>query len=309
MVRGITWSINDIVRIAKERQNNKFDMIIAISGARGNSKSSFLFKFFSKIKGFRPWKHQIYSRNDVMKLLEGTKFGCIFDDEAIRTGYKRNFFDQDQKLLIQMFNMYRDNFNIYGLAVPNFYSLDKDVRDLVKIHIHMVERGFGVVHFPKDGSLYSEDKWDIKQNKRVEDRWARARMKNPNYSPKYNRLTTFAGYIKFSDLTPKQRELYEDVKVTKRKAVYEEEMKKEEDGGGFYDRIIIRLKNGEISRKILEEICLANGLKLSAVQNLLNTKFRDGGVKERLRDYFNKADKQMIVVKPKPVKEEFSIRE
>ena len=48
----IIWSINDLIDIAKTRQNNKFDMIIAVSGARGNSKSSFLFKFFSRIKGF-----------------------------------------------------------------------------------------------------------------------------------------------------------------------------------------------------------------------------------------------------------------
>ncbi len=305
----IVWSINDLIEIAKTRQKNKFDLVLVVSGPRGNSKSSFLFKFFSRIKGFRPWKHQVYSRNDVMRLLEGFKFGCIFDDEAIRTGYKRNFFDQDQKLLIQMINMYRDNFNIYGLAVPNFYNLDKDLRDLCKIHIHMIERGFGVIHTPNDGSLYSEDKWDIRQNKRIEDRWARARMKNPNYRPKYNRLTTFKGYIRFTDLTPKQRELYEDIKVTKRKAVYEEEMKKEETGEGFYDKLIIRIKNGEISRKTLQEVCLANDLKLSAVSNLLNTKFRDEGIKERLSDYFNKAERQLATAKPKPVKEEFSIRE
>lgn len=304
----IVWSINDIIEISKTRQKNKFDVIICLSGARGNGKSSLGFKFFSRIKGFKAWKHQVYSRNEVMKLMEGFKFGCIFDDEAIRTGYKRNFFDADQKLLIQMLNMYRDNFNIYLLCVPNFYNLDKDLRDLVKIHIHIIERGFGVVHFPSDGSLYSEDKWDIKQNKRTEDRWAKAKMKNPNYSPKYNRLTTFRGYIRFSDLTPKQRELYEDIKVTKRKAVYEEEMKKEEEGGGFYDRLIIRLREGEINQNTLKEICLANGLKLSAVQNFLNTKFRDEGIKERLSDYFKKAEKEVAIVNPKPVKDEFSIR-
>ena len=305
----INWTIKDLVNVAKTRQINKFDMIIAVSGARGNSKSSFLFKYFKQFKSFKAWKHQIYSRKDFMRLLEGSKFGCIFDDEAIRTGYKRNFFDEDQKLLIQMLNMYRDNFNVYGMAIPNFYDLDKNLRDLVKIHIHMIERGFGVVHIANDGTLYSEDKWDIKQNKRIEDRWAKAKMKNPNYSPKYNRLTTFRGYIKFTDLTPKQRELYEDIKVTKRKAVYEEEMKIEEDGGGFYERIIIRIKNGNINRKALQEICLSNHLKISAVSNLINTKFRDEGIKERLSDYFNKADRQGVNSKPKPVKDEFSIRE
>ena len=136
----IIWSIKDLVEIAKERRKNKFDIIMAVSGERGDGKSTLIYKFFSRFKQFKPWRHMVYSRKDVMKLLEGTKLGCIFDDEAIRTGYKRKFMDSDQQLLIQMLNMYRDNFNVYAMAIPSFYSLDKDLRDLIKIHIHVIER-------------------------------------------------------------------------------------------------------------------------------------------------------------------------
>ncbi len=252
--------------------------------------STFLYKFFSKFKSFRPWRHQIYSRNDVMKILEGSKFSCIFDDEAIRTGYKRNFFDQDQKLLIQMLNMYRDNFNVYGMAIPNFYSLDKDLRDLIRIHIHVIERGLAVLHISNEGTLYSDDSWDIKYNKKVEERWAIAKKKNPNYRPKYNKLTTFRGYIKFGDLTKRQREIYEEIKVTKRKAVYEEEMKKDHED--FYEVIINRLKKGEIGSKALQEICLVNKLRLSSVKNLINVKLKDSGEKERLAYFLDSHDKK-----------------
>ncbi len=287
----LIWSITDLVDISKQRQQNKFDVIIAVSGARGNGKSSLLFRFFSRFKPFKAWNHQIYSRKDVMNLLEKNKFGCIFDDEAIRTGYKRNFFDADQKLLIQMINMYRDNFNIYGLAVPNFYSLDKDLRDLIKIHIHVVERGLGVVHIANSGNLYSDDAWDVKYNKKIEERWSESKKKNPNFKPKYNKLTTFRGYIRFPDLTPKQRLLYEEVKVTKRKAVYEEEMKQDSDD--FYDRLITRLKEGDIGSNALQEICLANKLKLSSVKNLINVRLRDAGEKERLAYYLDHYDKKL----------------
>ena len=286
----LIWSITDLVEIAKERQQNKFDVIIAVSGDRGNGKSSLLFRFFSRFKPFKAWNHQIYSRKDVMRLLEKNKFGCIFDDEAIRTGYKRNFFDADQKLLIQMINMYRDNFNVYGLAVPNFYSLDKDLRDLIKIHIHVVERGLGVVHIANSGNLYSDDAWDVKYNKKIEERWSESKKKNPNFKPKYNKLTTFRGYIRFPDLTPKQRLLYEEVKVTKRKAVYEEEMKQEEDG--FCDRLIARLKKGELSTEALEGACIANKLKISSVRTLINTRLRDAGDKHRLTHYLSLPDKK-----------------
>lgn len=283
---NLIWSIKDLVEIAKQRQNNKFDMNIAASGPRGNGKSTLLFKFFSRFKGFKPWTNQVYSRKDVMRLLEGSQYACIFDDEAIRTSYKRNFYDQQQKLLIQMLNMYRDNFNIYGISVPSFYSLDKDMRDLVKIHIHVIERGLAVVHIANEGNLYSDDIWDIAYNKKIEERWAKLKQKNPNFSPKYHKLTTFRGYLHFGDLSPKQREVYEEIKVAKRKAVYEEEMKvdnSQEDN--FYQNIIDRLKAGKISRETLAEICLIKGLKYSIVSSMLNQKLRDLGIEERLTHF------------------------
>ena len=200
----IFWSIKDLVEVIKKRQENKFDACIVASGSRGNGKSTFLFKTLLRLNNFKPWKNQVYSRKHVMELLEKHKFGCILDDEAIRTSYKRNFFDEDQKLLIQMLNMYRDNFNVYAAAVPDFYSLDKDLRSLIKIHIHIIERGLGVVHIANEGNLYSDDCWDIRYNKKVEDNWAKRKQMNPNYQPKYNILKTIRGYIKIKELTSKQ---------------------------------------------------------------------------------------------------------
>ncbi len=282
----ILWSIKDLVEVITERQKNKFDACIVVSGARGNGKSTLLFKLFLRIGKFKPWKQQVYSRKHVMSLLEKSKFGLILDDEAIRTSYKRNFFEEDQKLLIQMLNMYRDNFNVYAAAVPDFYSLDKDLRSLIKIHIHIIERGLGVVHIANEGTLYSDDCWDIAYNKKVEEKWAKRKQFNPDYQPKYNRLTTFRGYIRFKDLTPKQRILYEEIKSTKRKAVYDEEINKIEDRGGFYDRIIDRLQKGEIkTKKILQEISLANGLNYSSVCYIINRKLTDKGIKETLGDF------------------------
>ena len=281
----LIWSIKDLVEISKTRQNNKFDVIIAVSGSRGNGKSTLLYKFFSRFKNFKPWSNLVYSRKDVMKLLEDSQYGCIFDDEAIRTGYKRNFYDQDQKLLIQMVNMYRDNFNIYGLAVPNFYSLDKDLRDLVKIHIHILERGFAVFHLPNEDSLYSDDIWDVKYNKKIEERWAKHKQKHVNFSPPYHKLTTFRGYIHFGDLSPKQRLLYEEIKKIKRKAVYELEMKKEDNKEDhFYQNVMERLKEGMLSKQTLQEICLVNGMKYSYVRDQLNKKFSDLGMTKRVGD-------------------------
>lgn len=283
---NIIWTIKDLVEIIKKRQENKFDVCIAISGARGNGKSTLIYKTLVRFSKFKPWKHQVYSRDDVIRLLEKSKFGYIFDDEAIRTSYKRNFFEEDQKILIQMLNMYRDNFNIYFASVPNFYNLDKDLRDLIKIHINVIERGLGVIHIANEGRLYSNDPWDIKYNKKIEERWAKLKKSNPNYRPRYNKLSTFVGYIRFGDLTKKQRELYEEIKATKRKEVYEKEIKKEDSKGGFYDRLIEQLQKGEIkTKKMIQEIALVNGMNYSNVRDMLNKKLTDKGIKERLGDF------------------------
>jgi hypothetical protein len=305
----IVWSIRDLVEIAKKRQQNEFDMNIIVTGARGNGKSSFAFKFLKRFgKKFNAWKHQIYSRKDLMKLLEKSKYGCIFDDEAIRTGYKRNFFDQDQRLLIQMLNMYRDNFNVYVACLPSFYDLDKGLRDLFKIHIHIIERGLGVVHVANESALYSDDKWDVKHNKKVEESWSKYKMKNPNYTPKYNRLTTFRGYIHIPKLTPKQEAQYKEIKETKRKIMYEEEIKEEEDGTqGFYDRLIKRMNEGELTKDSLQEICLANGLKYSAVRSLLNVKLKDMGVKKTVADLLRKTNENKTI-KSEVVKDIFAYK-
>ncbi len=285
----IIWSLKDLVEISKRRQQNEFDMNIIITGPRGNGKSWCAFKFLCRFKQFKPWKHQIYSRKDLMKFLEKLKYGCLLDDEAIRTGYKRNFFDHDQKLLIQMLNMYRDNFNIYVACLPTFYDLDKGLRDLFKIHIHVIERGLGVVHVANESLLYSDDKWDVKWNRKVEESWAKRKLKNINYKPKYDRLSTFRGYIKIPKLTKNQEELYKEVKQIKRKLMFEEEMNEDKTGTeGFYERMIIRLKEGKLTQEALQEICLANGLKYSAVSSLLNTKLKDLGASKTLGHYLTK---------------------
>ncbi len=293
----LLWNIKDLVEVAKKRQENEFDVCIVVSGSRGNGKSSFIYKFLTRLGKFKPWKQQVYSRKDVITLLENQKFGNIFDDEAIRTGYKRNFFDEDQKILIQMLNMYRDNFNIYCAAVPDFYSLDKDLRALMKIHIHIIERGLGVVHIANEGTLYSDDCWDIAYNKKIEENWAKRKKMNPNYQPKYNRLTTFAGYIKFNDLTPNQRAKYKEIKLVKRKEVYDKEISNEDVQVGFYDRVMGRLIKGEIkTKKVLQEICLSHGFNYSTVTRAINAKLTDRGMKETLKDFLRKPRKKKELV-------------
>ncbi len=174
----VIYSIKELVMILKERQKNKFDANFAVSGKRGLGKSTLIGKVYYRFPNFRPWKHQVYSRDDVLALLKSEKYGSCWDDEAINSSYKREFQDKGQQELIKNLTAFRDNFNVFASAIPSFYSLDKDLRDLYFIHLHVVRRGVAVIHMPVPGRLYSQDIWDTKYNQKIEDRWTKTLHKN-----------------------------------------------------------------------------------------------------------------------------------
>ena len=133
------------------------------------------------------------------------------------------FTKEEQKKLIKMLNMYRDSCNVLICCVPNFYDLDKQFRSLVKIRINIVRRGLGVLHVPTQ-SAYCSDPWDLRINEKIERKWLQKNVFKPNYK----RLSTYRGMIAFNDLTPNQREIYEQIKQEKRQHLISEDDLSEE---------------------------------------------------------------------------------
>lgn len=286
-MKPVVWSIKDIVEVLKQRQTNEFDGNIIVSGERGNGKSTAICKIFYRFSSFNPKKHQVYSREQVVKLLRNQRYGLCWDDEAVNSGYKRDFQNKAQKELIKLVTMYRDNFNIYASAIPNFYSLDKDLRDLVFLHIHVIERGLAVIHMPLQGRLYSQDKWDMKNNARIEMSWTNKIKNNPNFRPPFHNLSTFRGYLYFNQLTEKQEELYKEIKREKRHSLYgdpDDEGEFVDYAKDFYDNLIDLLLERKLSEEGLLQVCLTSGKRLSTVKGYLSTRLKDKGIKETLSE-------------------------
>lgn len=256
------------------RQRNEFDGNFAVTGDRGNGKSTLIYKIFSKFKGFNPRKHQVYSREDVVKLLSSQKKGFCFDDEAINSGYKRDFQNKGQQELIKIVTAYRDNFNIYASAIPNFFSLDKDLRDMIFLHLHVIERGIAVVHMPVQSRLYSNDRWDAKNNAKIEERWAKQIQKNPDFKIPYAKLSTFKGYLFFEDLSPKQRELYKSIKQEKRAKSFLLETEKEVKDM-FMENLYTQLIERKLNKEILKQICEINTKNYETVKQNLNKMLKE----------------------------------
>ena len=295
---SVVWSIKEFVEVLKARQKNKYDGNIGVSGKRGEGKSTIINKIFLRFKGFKPWKHQVYSRVDVVDLLTNQEFGFCWDDEAINTGYKRDFQNKGQQELIKLITAYRDNFNIYASAIPFFYSLDKDLRELIFVHIHLIERGLAVIFMQLEDNIHQTDPWDTKNNSRKEEKWQKKKSEDPNFKFPYHKLSTFVGYLKFNDLTLKQRKLYEEIKKTKRKSAFltDDELKKQKEQN-INDRIYKQMIEGKLSKEGLQQFCLIEGKKYSSMVAYLNIRLNNDGEKRTLKQFLDPSNKEIQIEK------------
>ena len=286
----VIWSLKEFTQVLRERQLNKFDCNIGISGKRGDGKSTFLFKIFNSFKksGFVAGKHQVYSQDDVINLLANQQFGFCWDDEAINSGYKRDFQKIGQKILIKVVTNYRDNYNIYASALPFFYSLDVDLRALIFIHVHIIERGVAVILSPLTDKIHESDPWDTKENIKIEQRETARINKSPKLSFRYHKFTTFAGYIYFGPMTDKQEKGYKEIKGRKRSKNFglEKGVEKLE----FKERCYNLLVAGKMTNEGLLQACLLEDRKYSSTLAEINRMLKDNGEKRTARDFFRQID-------------------
>ncbi len=295
----IIWTLKELTTCIRQRQLNKYDANVGVSGKRGDGKSTLLFKIFNSFKkdGFNQEKQQEYSREKIINLLANQQFGFCWDDEAINSGYKRDFQHKGQKDMIKILTNYRDNFNIIGSAIPFFYSLDRDLRELIFLHIHVVERGIAVLLMPLEASIHSTDPWDTKTNIKIEQQENNRMKANPNLKFRYHRFTTFVGYLYFGAMTPKQERRYLEIK--KRKRAVSLNIEGVEEQLDFNQKIYNALIEGKVTQVGLQEACLIEGKKYSSVTTMLNIMLRDNGVGKTVKDFLIKKQPKVLPNKNK----------
>lgn len=281
---SVVWSIKELTGEMRKRQLNKFDVNFGVSGKRGNGKSTVIFKIFRtwRKEGFRQKKHQVYSQDDVIELLSTQEFGFCWDDEAINSGYKRDFQKTGQKILIKIITNYRDNFNVYASALPFFYSLDKDLRELLFMHIHVIERGVAVILMPLEDQIHESDPWDTKYNQKIEAQENKRIQENPKLKFRYDRFSTFAGYLFFGPMTKKQEAFYKAIKKKKRSSEFQDSIKKKDDNRDLGQKLYSLLMEGKLSKEGIEQACLLHGKKYTSMCQELNRMIKNSGDKETL---------------------------
>ena len=281
--RVLVIKVKQLRKLIKKRINNEYDCNIIVTGQTGKGKSTFIYQLFKGFRGFKIEDKLTYSRTELIHLIKDFKRSQVWADELISSGFKRNFFDREQIQLIEILTKYRNNFNVVAGALPIFFTLDKELLKLFTVHIQVIKRGTAILHLPRAGRMYTDDIWDIKHNKVLEESWSKKLEKNPNFKIPYHKLSTFKAYILFDELSPEEKEKYENLKRIKREEVLKPE--EEENKNNFYKKLLPLIKEGNFSGKDLLNTCLINGKNYSSVKSRLNQMLKDEGEGKSLRDF------------------------
>jgi uridine kinase len=277
------WSIGRLATLIEEMQALKFDCIIIIEGNRGTGKSTLAYHICNRVKThkFAPKKDILYKRREIINAFNDRWFSTFMGDELINVTFNRDFYDTDQKKLIKIMNMNRDHCNLFVACVPQFSTIDNQVKNMCKIRITVIRRGLAIVQ-TQNRSIYTSDRWDSQINEKIEREW----LKNGVSKPRYARLTTFRGILTFGDLTPNQREEYEEIKRTKRNEI-KQEQEAEDQGARPADRMYGLLTEGKIgTRQMFDNMCIAMGLKPLNVMQNIRIRMRNEGDSRKFQEFF-----------------------
>ena len=178
---------NALERITKftvtERLNKGFDSVICITGRVGRGKSTLAIKLAEQIAKrakvpFDLEENIIYDPNpkDVKaKIWDLPEGSPVILDEGIRALYKRNWWTEENKFLVQMFNICRKKKKAIMICTPFFRQIDDGVRnERVNLWIDLLDRGVAIAHVPAD-SQYMKDPWMVEQTEREIRKWLATR--------------------------------------------------------------------------------------------------------------------------------------
>ena len=284
MLKVLILGVKDLRKLVRKRIENRYDCNIIVTGAVGIGKSSFIYQFFKKFRGFKIEDKLTYKRDEMIRLIRDYTNSYCWADELIGSAFKRNFFEREQIKLIEILTRYRSNFNIVAGALPVFFTLDKELLKLFRVHIQIISRGVGVLHLPKSGRMYSDDIWDVKYNKSLEEKWSKKREKNSSFKIPYHKYSTFKAYIFFAPLTIEEEKKYEMLKEQKRTEA-EIVDNGENEKSNFYNKILLMVKDKKLDNNELLKICIFNDKSYSSVKTRLGQMLRDEGSEKTLRDF------------------------
>ena len=305
------WTINTIADLLVKTTALKFDGLVCLEARRGLGKSTLAFHISravnrhpNRVKGtyhFIPERDIIFTQQDMLNAILKRWYSTYISDEAILVAFNRDSQNNNQKKIIKALTSNRDHRNIIFLCLPSMSSLDKSVRNMVKLKITIIKRGLAVIQTPQK-TIYNPDPWDTYNNEKIERKWI-----DNGSKPNYTKLTTFRGFLKFPALTEKQEELYQRIKVDKRNQIMTQEEEEELSGSDnplkliktsvIADKVIQMIATGEINdRSQFELICKMNDKAPRTMMENINKILKDQGQDFRFKDILKGFEKEQKTV-------------
>lgn len=193
------------------------DVFIATAGMTGEGKSVAMIQLlteYSKIAGVKfTMDHLTWSRDELLNWIDGEgesrkgqkpEYTALLPDELISMFYKRNWYEDEQKAAIELFNKCRDRHLLVAGNVPNFFDLDSGVLSRFRFYIFIPKRGVMWV-FKQEDNPFAADKWNVAENRKLF-----RKKKHPYACP------NFLCEIYFNDLAPDEKKRYYEVRNRKR---------------------------------------------------------------------------------------------
>lgn len=298
------WTVHRLCRLIEKMLSNRFDCIVVIEGNRGLGKSTLGYLIVKGVKqiivtddygrqqikklNFKPKEDILYTRSEIIKSFNDRWYDKFMADEMINVSFNRDFYNENQKRLIKIMNMNRDHCNLFVACVPQFQTIDNQIKNLCKIRIVIRQRGIAEIH-TKNRTVYTADRWDTDYNEKIERSW----IKNGMFKPKPTKLSTFRGILTFRDLRPDERSEYEEIKRQKRNEIKEQEQAL--DNTNPNDRIYSLLNEGKIrSREMFDNMCLALNLKPLNVMQNIRVRMKNDGKNMSIKEFFIDDSKEKL---------------
>jgi hypothetical protein len=225
-----------------------------------------------KAYNFKLRNDMIYSQKAMIKFLsDWNRIGI--PDEMINVTFNRDFFQSDQKDIIKLINMHRDHCNLVLACVPQFNSLDVQIKNQCKMRLSVVRRGLALIQTP-NRTIHIKDKWDSATNEKIERDWL---MKGDKTKPNYSKLTTARGLVRFSSLPKIIEAKYQKIKDDKRAKILKEDMgiDNEEKEKDLLDIAVEKLIGGGVrNAQILDGLAVAKGITPDNFKNQVRKKLQ-----------------------------------
>lgn len=219
--------IEEVAKVIFDAQNSDHDVNIAFGGMTGVGKTTCMWalhKAHCLVTKKKPdLSCMTWDRDELIKWVDGDKagegrlpeFSCIIADELISMFYKRNWYEDDQKASIELFNKCRDRHLLIMGAVPNFWDLDSGMLSRFRYYIYIPYRGVAWV-FQQENNPFAADQWNITENRKVF-----RKHKSPARCPNF--LFEFI----YDDFAPDEKKAYLKLRNTKRKNTEAQNKKKD----------------------------------------------------------------------------------